>query len=71
MRHPPDPADLERRISEAAAEIVGAEHDLRALLEALPSADRPEKQIISVALQGALEKLAAAKVRLAREKSGD
>ena len=66
---PADPAELERRIAEAAAEIVGAEHDLRTLLEALPSADRPEKRIISTALQGALDKLAAAKQRLEREKS--
>ena len=69
MRSPPDAADLERRIAEAAADIVGAEHDLRALLEALPVTLRPEKQIISTALQGALEKLAAAKQRLEREKS--
>ena len=58
------PPELQERIAAAAAELAGAEQDLRTTLEAIPFALRAEKQIISVALQAGLEKLTSAKRRL-------
>jgi len=60
----PLPPELQERIAAAAAELAGAEQDLRTTLEALPFTLRAEKRIVSVALQAALEKLASAKRRL-------
>ena len=60
----PLPPEFQERITAATAELAGAEQDLRTTLEAIPSALRAEKRIISRALQAALEKLASAKQRL-------
>lgn len=55
---------FKERLAAAAAEVASAERDLRTALEAIPSTLRAEKRIITVALQAALDHLAAAKQRL-------
>jgi hypothetical protein len=76
IKHHMGTEELQERISEASAELAGAEQALLTALEALPTVLRSEKRIISATLLEALEKVAAAKGNLSgilaeRRQGGD
>jgi len=56
--------ELEEQLRTAREDLAVAERELKATLEALPSALRADKQMVSEALQLALGKLADAKLKL-------
>jgi hypothetical protein len=61
----PSLAELQEQIAAAATELSGAEHDLRVAMEVIPVAMRSEKRIIGETLQAALDKVTAARGKLA------
>lgn len=59
------PTDLRTRISEAAEELAEAQHELTTTLEDLSSKERADKTMISHVLRDVLDKVSAAKRKLA------
>jgi TRAP-type C4-dicarboxylate transport system substrate-binding protein len=59
------PADLRKRLAEAAQELAEAQHELTTTLEDLASRERADKTMISHVLRDVLDKVTAAKRKLA------
>jgi hypothetical protein len=59
------PPEVQKRIATATATLSAAEKDLQTALEAIETTARADKRIIGSTLQGAFDKVVAAKSALA------